>query len=147
MHVLEGQVQALGPAGHEAPHEAVDVERGPAGGKYHDQDDCGKEEGDWVSARTLSAAFPASAWPARPHVLSCPTGHSCPLSILKFLEVCLPWTQPLSLTGQQTSVLSPAKAGWTRYGQTPEPKWPSPIVSPWDLELGDSYLWLMRPPV
>lgn len=138
MHVLEGQVQALGPAGHEAPHEAVDVERGPAGGKYHDQDDCGKEEGDWVSARALSAAFPASAWPARPHVLSCPTGHSCPLSILKFLEVCLPWTQPLSLTGQQTSVLSPAKAGWTRYGQTPEPKWPSPIVSPWDLELGDS---------
>lgn len=53
MHVLEGQVQALGPVVHEAPHEAVNVERGPAGGKHHDQCNCGTEKGDWVSARAL----------------------------------------------------------------------------------------------
>lgn len=43
VHVLEGQVQALGPVGHKAPHEAVDVERGPADPKHHDQDNCGQK--------------------------------------------------------------------------------------------------------
>lgn len=45
MHVLEGQVQALGPLGHKAPHEAVNVERGPADPKHHDQHNCRGTEG------------------------------------------------------------------------------------------------------
>ena len=42
VHVLEGQEQALGPAGHKTPHEAVDVERGPADPEHHDQYNCGQ---------------------------------------------------------------------------------------------------------
>ena len=45
VHILEGQEQALGPVRHEAPHKAVDVERGPADPKHNDQHNCGQRGG------------------------------------------------------------------------------------------------------
>lgn len=75
MYVRIGQVQALGPVGHEAPHEAFDVERGPADAKHQDQHNCGGREGSLGAAPVWSAHSPLPSYS---------TGYPCPLSIRKF---------------------------------------------------------------
>lgn len=44
VHKLEGQDQALGPVGHQAPHEAVSMEWSPADAKHHNQRNCKDRE-------------------------------------------------------------------------------------------------------
>ena len=148
MHVLEGQVHALGPAGHKAPHEAIDVERGPADSKHHDQHDCRDTEGRlWCLPESsqltafpgLQCRLPTFTFPPPPIVhmevsRSLPALASSPLS-----ERLVP---PLSLTGQWACALphippppshSPQDQVWTS-----EPNRPSLALSPQSLELGDS---------
>lgn len=115
MHVLEGQVQTLGPLGHKAPHEAVNVERGPADPKHHDQHNCGGTEG---RLGYLPDCLPrASGWSAHSHHATHDHGPSGRFWKVACLSISTPSERLvplLSLPGQWVCTLPPATVRQTR---------------------------------
>jgi hypothetical protein len=93
VYVLECQEQALCPARHKAPHEAVNVEWGPTDSKHHDQHNCRDREGGVSGSQSLSAAFPGLQFGSTILTSTYPTGHPSLAAIQKFLGICLSWPQ------------------------------------------------------
>lgn len=88
VHILEGQEQALGLLGHEAPHEAVNVEWSPADPEHYDEHNCG-ERGRHGCLWSPLNSLPGFSVVCHSRLLSYLTGHPHPSPIRKFLEICL----------------------------------------------------------